>query len=163
MADHGPSGSAGVLALLTVGLEAPSTLRSALAVREPRPTKFAACCHPIELTSCKAAPLQAFGVRTSPKKNTAPRIRWIRRAAVPPRTIRKNLRRHIASGLRLFQIIYFSIVPLGLVASCKNASFSPERRNVLIKWIFTCSILWRFEYISSLRLLSSLLSVTGSH
>jgi hypothetical protein len=33
----------------------------------------------------------------------------------------------------------------------------------LIKWIFTCSILWRFEYISSLRLLSSLLSVTGSH
>ena len=137
---------------------------SALAVREPRPTKFAACCHSDRAAELKSgSPPKRSAFEHPPQKNTAPRIRWIRRAAVPPRTIRKNLRRHIASGLRLFQIIYFSIVPLGLVASCKNASFSPERRNVLIKWIFTCSILWRFEYISSLRLLSSLLSVTGSH
>jgi hypothetical protein len=30
-------------------------------------------------------------IRGIPLKNTAPRIRWIRRAAVPPRTIRKKL------------------------------------------------------------------------
>ena len=30
------------------------------------------------------------------KKNTAPRIRWIRRAAVPPRTIRKKIYRSVS-------------------------------------------------------------------
>ena len=53
------------------------------------------------------------------QKNTAPRIRWIRRAAVPPRTIRKNLRRYTGSGLRVFQMICLSIVPIGLAAFCK--------------------------------------------
>jgi hypothetical protein len=39
MAHHGPSGSAQVLALPTVGSEAPRSLRIPIAVREPRPTK----------------------------------------------------------------------------------------------------------------------------
>jgi len=67
----------------------------------------------------------------SPQKNTAPRIRWIRRAAVPPRTIRKNLRRYSAPDFRAFQMICLSIVPIGLVGCRENASFSPDRRNLL--------------------------------
>ena len=102
-------------------------------------------------------------VGMTPKKNTAPRIRWIRRAAVPPRTIRKNLRGYTGPGVRVFQMICLSIVPLGLVACCKNASFSPSRRNLLTECIFIRSIFWRFEYISSLGLLSGLLSLTGNH
>ena len=57
------------------------------------------------------------------EKNTAPRIRWIRRAAVPPRTIRKNLRRYTGSGFRPFQMICLSIVLIGLVALCKICYF----------------------------------------
>jgi hypothetical protein len=60
-------------------------------------------------------------------------------------------------------MICLSIVPIGLATCRENASFSPIRRNLLIEWTFTCSIFWRFEYISSLRLLSGPLSLTGNH
>jgi hypothetical protein len=43
------------------------------------------------------------GSTDSCKKNTAPRIRWIRRAAVPPRTIRKNLRCYTGPDFRYFK------------------------------------------------------------
>jgi hypothetical protein len=60
-------------------------------------------------------------------------------------------------------MICLYIVPLGLVACCENASFSPNHRNLLIEWIFNLSMDWRFEYISSLGLLSGLPSLTGNH
>jgi hypothetical protein len=37
------------------------------------------------------------------------------------------------------------------------------RRNLLVECIFFEPAAWRFEYISSLKLLSHLLSVTDSH
>jgi hypothetical protein len=97
------------------------------------------------------------------QKNTAPRIRWIRRAAVPPRTIRKNLRGYTGPDFGAFQMICLSIVPIGLATCRENASFSPGRRNLLTEWTFAWSVFWRFEYISSLRLLSGLRSITGNH
>jgi hypothetical protein len=60
-------------------------------------------------------------------------------------------------------MICLYIVPMGLAAFRENASFSPHRRNLLIEWIFTRSTSWRFEYISSLGLLSGLSSLTGNH
>ena len=99
----------------------------------------------------------------TPQKNTAPRIRWIRRAAVPPRTIRKNLRRYSALGFGAFQMICLSIVPIGLAVFRENASFSPDRCNLLSEWIVRVSIFWLFEYISTLRLLYRLPSRTDNH
>src|SRR5580658_8602359 len=104
MADHGPSGSAGVLALLTVGLEAPSTLRKRISCSGASPHQVCRLLPSDRAAELKSGSPPSVRRLNIPQKNTAPRIRWIRRAAVPPRTIRKNLRRHIASGLRLFQI-----------------------------------------------------------
>jgi hypothetical protein len=60
-------------------------------------------------------------------------------------------------------MIYLSIVLVGLATSRENASFSPYLRNLLSEWGFTRLQFWLFEYISSLRLLSRLPSLTGNH
>jgi hypothetical protein len=60
-------------------------------------------------------------------------------------------------------MICLSIVPIGLATCRENACFSPERRNLLTEWTLTWSVFWRFEYISSLRLLSGMPSLTGNH
>src|SRR5260221_13228031 len=98
------------------------------------------------------------------QKNTAPRIRWIRRAAVPPRTIRKNLRGYTASGFRLFQMICLSKCTNRF--SCILQDLLLFHQLVVIYWRAGCwdgAVGWRFEYISSVELLSGRLSVTNTN
>ena len=80
-----------------------------------------------------------------------------------PQNNPKNLRCYTGPGFRAFQMICLSIVPVGLATSRENASFSPCLRNLFIEWVFTRSRFWRFEYISSLLLLSPFLSLTGNY
>jgi hypothetical protein len=97
------------------------------------------------------------------QKNTAPRIRWIRRAAVPPRTIRKNLRCYTGSAFRVFQMICLSKCTNRFSCILQDLLFFHQ--TVVIYWRAECwdgAVGWRFEYISSVELLSGVLSVTDT-
>jgi hypothetical protein len=117
-------------------------------IREPRPTKI------------WLRPGSAPWI--TPKKIQPPVSAGYEGLLFPPEQSEK-ISRHNPSGSRAFQMICLYIVPMGLAAFRENASFSPHHRNLLTEWTFTRSMSWRFEYISSLGLLSGLSSLTGNH
>jgi hypothetical protein len=110
------------------------------AMREPRPAKV---------------------VRVPPKKYSPP-YPLDTKGCCSPQNNPKKSSWYSALGFRPFQMICLSIVPIGLAACCENAPFSPNCCNLLVQWTFAQSISWRFEYISSLGLLSGLPSLTGN-